>query len=124
MRGEVEDSKKAPVSAETRSLAADVFAMVTAARVKASSRRNGREAAVLVRAFLNSVNRRVAYRRTCSRRLAGPVFLVNEMLVGGFTGQVILAMLDVAGWARPWNTSDARELDKAMVLVGDEGERR
>ena len=36
----------------------------------------------------------------------------------GFTGQVISAMLDVAGWAQPWNTDDVRELDEAMALVG------
>ncbi len=33
---------------------------------------------------------------------AGPAFLLNQMLVWGFTGQVISAMLDVAGWAQPW----------------------
>jgi hypothetical protein len=40
------------------------------------------------------------------------------MLVWGFTGQVISAILDVAGWAEPWNTDDVRELDAAMALVG------
>jgi hypothetical protein len=33
---------------------------------------------------------------------------------------VISAMLDVAGWAQPWNTDDVRELDAAMALVGHE----
>jgi hypothetical protein len=41
--------------------------------------------------------------------------------VWGFTGQVISAMLDVAGWAKPWNIDDVRELDHAMALVGREG---
>ena len=40
------------------------------------------------------------------------------MLVWGFTGQVISAILDVAGWAKPWNTDDVRDLDTAMALVG------
>jgi hypothetical protein len=62
----------------------------------------------------------MVYRGTLSRRWAGPAFLLNEMLVWGFTGQVISAVLDVAGWAQPWDTSDFRELDEAMVLVGDE----
>jgi hypothetical protein len=31
---------------------------------------------------------------------------------------VISAILDVAGWAQPWNTDDVRELDAAMALVG------
>jgi 8-oxo-dGTP pyrophosphatase MutT (NUDIX family) len=77
-------------------------------------------ARVPVRAFINPANRLMVYRRTLSRRFAGPAFLLNEMLVWGFTGQVISAMLDVAGWAKPWDTSDIRELDEAMALVGDE----
>jgi 8-oxo-dGTP pyrophosphatase MutT (NUDIX family) len=79
-------------------------------------------ARVPVRAFINPANRLTVYRRTFSRRFAGPAFLLNEMLVWGFTGQVISAMLDVAGWAKPWDTSDVRELDEAMALVGDEDE--
>jgi 8-oxo-dGTP pyrophosphatase MutT (NUDIX family) len=81
-------------------------------------------ARVPVRAFINPVNRLMVYRRTLSRRFAGPAFLLNEMLVWGFTGQVISAMLDVAGWAKPWDTSDIRELDEAMALVGDGGNGR
>jgi 8-oxo-dGTP pyrophosphatase MutT (NUDIX family) len=79
-------------------------------------------ARVPVRAFINPANRLMVYRRTFSRRFAGPAFLLNEMLVWGFTGQVISAMLDVAGWAKPWDTRDVRELDEAMALVGDEDE--
>ncbi len=77
-------------------------------------------ARVPVRAFINPANRLIVYRRSLHRRFAGPAFLLNEMLVWGFTGQVISAMLDVAGWAKPWDTSDVRELDEAMALVGDE----
>jgi 8-oxo-dGTP pyrophosphatase MutT (NUDIX family) len=75
-------------------------------------------ARVPVRAFINPDNRLMVYRKENTRRLAGPAFLLNEMLVWGFTGQVISAMLDVAGWAQPWNTEDVRELDEAMALVG------
>jgi 8-oxo-dGTP pyrophosphatase MutT (NUDIX family) len=76
-------------------------------------------ARVPVRAFINPANRLMVYRRTLSRRFAGPAFLLNEMLVWGFTGQVISAMLDVAGWAKPWDTGDLRELDEAMAMIGD-----
>jgi 8-oxo-dGTP pyrophosphatase MutT (NUDIX family) len=76
-------------------------------------------ARVPVRAFINPANRLMVYRQSFSRRFAGPAFLLNEMLVWGFTGQVISAMLDVAGWAKPWDTGDVRELDEAMALVGD-----
>lgn len=76
-------------------------------------------ARVPVRAFINPANRLMVYRSSFSRRFAGPAFLLNEMLVWGFTGQVISAMLDVAGWAKPWDANDVRELDAAMALVGD-----
>jgi hypothetical protein len=59
----------------------------------------------------------MVYRQQNTRRFAGPASLLNEMLVWGFTGQVISAMLDVAGWAKPWNTRDVRELDEAIALV-------
>jgi 8-oxo-dGTP pyrophosphatase MutT (NUDIX family) len=75
-------------------------------------------ARVPVRAFINPENRLMVYRKENTRRLAGPAFLLNEMLVWGFTGQVISAMLDVAGWTRPWNTEDVRELDEVMAVVG------
>jgi 8-oxo-dGTP pyrophosphatase MutT (NUDIX family) len=75
-------------------------------------------ARVPVRAFVNPENRLMVYRKERSRRYAGPAFLLNQMLVWGFTGQVISAALDVAGWSKPWNTDDVRELDAAMALVG------
>lgn len=74
-------------------------------------------ARVPLRAFVNPANRLMVYRRTFSSRFAGPAFLLNEMLVWGFTGQVIAALLDCAGWAVPWNSDDVRELDDAMALV-------
>lgn len=79
-------------------------------------------ARVPLRAFINPANRLMVYRGDLGRRWAGPAFLLNEMLVWGFTGQVISALLDVAGWAQPWDTSDQRELDAAMALVGERGD--
>jgi len=76
-------------------------------------------ARVPLRAFVNPRNRLMVYRTGGPARFAGPAFLLNEMLVWGFTGHVISAMLDVAGWAQPWNTDDVRELDDAMALVDD-----
>jgi len=75
-------------------------------------------ARVPVRAFVNPENRIMVYRKENTRRTAGPAFLLNEMLVWGFTGQVISAMLDVAGWAQPWDADDITELEQAMALVG------
>lgn len=80
-------------------------------------------ARVPLRAFINPDNRLMVCRSGGERRYAGPAFMLNEMLVWGFTGHVISAMLDVAGWAQPWDTEDVRELDAAMALVGgDSGE--
>lgn len=39
----------------------------------------------------------------------GPAFTVRGMLVWGFTGGVLSQLLDIAGWAVPWD--DARVLD-------------
>ena len=78
-------------------------------------------ARVPVRAFVNPENRIMVYRSENTRRMAGPAFLLNEMLVWGFTGQVIAAMLDVAGWSTPWDTGDVRELSDAMALLDAEG---
>lgn len=75
-------------------------------------------ARVPVRAFINPQNRLMVYRDANGRRFAGPAFLLNEMLVWGFTGQVVSAMLDVAGWALPWDADNVLELDAAMSLVG------
>ena len=74
-------------------------------------------ARVPLRAFINPENRLMVYRQANTSRFAGPAFLLNQMLVWGFTGQVISALLDVAGWAQPWNTDDVRELEEAMAEV-------
>lgn len=78
---------------------------------------------VPVRAFINPQNRLMVYRGDLGNRWAGPAFLLNQMLVWGFTGQVISAVLDVAGWAKPWDSNDVRELDDVMRLVGGQGGR-
>jgi 8-oxo-dGTP pyrophosphatase MutT (NUDIX family) len=77
-------------------------------------------ARVPVRAFTNPENRLMVYRAANTRRFAGPAFLLNQMLVWGFTGQVISALLDVAGWSSPWDTDKVLELEDAMALVGGE----
>lgn len=78
-------------------------------------------ARVPVRAFVNPENRIMVYRKENTRRSAGPAFLLNEMLVWGFTGQVISAMLDVAGWATDWDVDNVYELDEAMRLLDHDG---
>jgi hypothetical protein len=78
-------------------------------------------ARVPVRAFVNPENRIMVYRRENTRRAAGPAFLLNEMMVWGFTGHIIAAMLDVAGWTQPWEKDNVYELDDAMALLDAQG---
>ncbi|HEY3507079.1 MAG TPA: CoA pyrophosphatase [Actinocatenispora sp.] len=40
----------------------------------------------------------------------GPAFLVDDMLVWGFTGGIVATLLDLAGWARPWDESRVEPL--------------
>ncbi|MEV1286042.1 CoA pyrophosphatase [Micromonospora sp. NPDC049679] len=40
----------------------------------------------------------------------GPAFQVRGMLVWGFTAGVVAALLDMAGWARPWPRDRVAEL--------------
>jgi 8-oxo-dGTP pyrophosphatase MutT (NUDIX family) len=40
----------------------------------------------------------------------GPAFNVGSMLVWGFTAGLLSAMLDLAGWARPWDRARIVEL--------------
>lgn len=43
----------------------------------------------------------------------GPAFALPGMLVWGFTGGLLDAVITLAGWAQPWDGSDVRELDAA-----------
>jgi hypothetical protein len=40
----------------------------------------------------------------------GPAFQVRGMLVWGFTAGVLSALLDMAGWSRPWPLDHVAEL--------------
>jgi 8-oxo-dGTP pyrophosphatase MutT (NUDIX family) len=43
----------------------------------------------------------------------GPGFLVSGVLVWGFTGGILSALLDRAGWAHPWDESRVLDLGEA-----------
>ena len=40
------------------------------------------------------------------------------------SARCVSAMLDVAGWAQPWDADNVRKLDEAMELVGGDSEGR
>jgi len=48
----------------------------------------------------------------------GPAFQVRGMLVWGFTAGVISALLDMAGWSRPWRPGPIMELPDPRVPTG------
>jgi 8-oxo-dGTP pyrophosphatase MutT (NUDIX family) len=43
----------------------------------------------------------------------GPAFAVRSMLVWGFTAGILSALLDLAGWARPWDRARVTDLPVA-----------
>jgi 8-oxo-dGTP pyrophosphatase MutT (NUDIX family) len=45
--------------------------------------------------------------------VTGPGFLVAGLLVWGFTGGLLSAVLDLGGWARPWDSSRVEDLESA-----------
>lgn len=47
----------------------------------------------------------------------GPAFGLPDMLVWGFTGGLLAALLELGGWTRPWDSSDVRDLDEAWRQV-------
>jgi 8-oxo-dGTP pyrophosphatase MutT (NUDIX family) len=40
----------------------------------------------------------------------GPAFEVDDLLVWGFTAGLLSRLLELGGWARPWNATDVRDL--------------
>lgn len=46
-----------------------------------------------------------------------PAFGLPDMLVWGFTAGLLTWLLEIAGWARPWNHDDVRELDVALTAA-------
>jgi 8-oxo-dGTP pyrophosphatase MutT (NUDIX family) len=47
----------------------------------------------------------------------GAAFQVRGLLVWGFTAGIISALLDMAGWSRPWDTRRVVELPEASAAV-------
>ena len=45
----------------------------------------------------------------------GPAFVVAGLLVWGFTGGILSALLDLGGWAQPWDTNRTLGLDEAWA---------
>jgi len=54
---------------------------------------------------------------------AGPAFTVRGMVVWGFTAAVLDRLLELAGWDRPWDSTDVRELPRRAADLAVRGVR-
>ena len=52
---------------------------------------------------------------------AGPAFTVRGMMVWGFTAAVLDRILELGGWARPWNADDVRDLPQRKLDLAARG---
>lgn len=55
------------------------------------------------------------FRVTHPSGFVGPAFGVAGVLVWGFTAALLDRLLELGGWARPWDPGDVRELDAAWA---------
>jgi len=76
---------------------------------------SARVASVPLRQLLDPVNR---FRVRHSSGFAGPAFVVDGMLIWGFTGGLLSTLAAMAGWERTWDTSDVRDLDTVLAETG------
>ena len=51
----------------------------------------------------------------------GPAFSVRGMIVWGFTGAVLDRLLELAGWDRPWDVDDVRDLPQRALDLAARG---
>jgi len=51
----------------------------------------------------------------------GPAFEVSDLLVWGFTAGLLDKLLELGGWARPWDRARQRELDPAAAALAARG---
>ncbi len=77
-----------------------------------------RVARIPVRELLDPVNRFQVRRDFMGGRVyQGPAFMVDGLLVWGFTGGLLAAISIAAGWDLPWDTGDVRPLDEAIAAA-------
>jgi 8-oxo-dGTP pyrophosphatase MutT (NUDIX family) len=76
---------------------------------------------VSLRDVVNPRNRFQVQRRGIpGRPYKGPAFSLEKMLVWGFTGGMLSAIAQAAGWEIPWDTTDIRERADELAKVGQE----
>jgi 8-oxo-dGTP pyrophosphatase MutT (NUDIX family) len=74
---------------------------------------------VALRDLLNPRNRFQVHRKAFGTLMyRGPAFSVDDMLVWGFTGGLVAAIIEAAGWEVPWDKSDSRDLTDELTKAG------
>ena len=53
--------------------------------------------------------------------VVGAAFAVAGLVVWGFTGGLLSALLHLGGWERPWDSGEVRDLDEAWAAVRADG---
>ncbi len=48
----------------------------------------------------------------------GPAFVVDGMVVWGFTGGILAGLLAVSGWETEWDHTDVRDLESTLAAAG------
>ncbi|MFW0789435.1 NUDIX hydrolase [Gordonia sp. CPCC 205333] len=75
-------------------------------------------ARVNLRELLSSENRFQVQRKVMGGSVyKGPAFMVDGLLVWGFTGGLLAAISDAAGWDVPWDHADVRPLEDAIAAA-------
>lgn len=77
----------------------------------------GRVARVPLRTLLDPDNR-FQVRHVAGYQ--GPAFVVDGMLIWGFTAGVLAGLFEVSGWEIPWDHHDVRDLDTVLAGLGED----
>lgn len=54
----------------------------------------------------------------------GPAFMVDGMLVWGFTAGLLSTLIGAAGWEQPWDEEDVRELSTTLASLDEQAGSR
>lgn len=76
---------------------------------------------LLVDDLVDPDNRRVALHPSGYR---GPAFVVGDLFIWGLTAHMIAGILDLAGWARPWDRTRRADIPSRFLRDRSRAERR
>ncbi|WP_029759807.1 NUDIX hydrolase [Gordonia hirsuta] len=93
---------------------------VTPSEVGVVNAETSRVSRVNLRELLDPANRfQVSRSIMGATAYKGPAFLYDGMLIWGFTGGLLAAISESAGWDVPWDTDDVRPLETMIAATGN-----